>query len=171
MFIMAPSKQPTNPDISIVQYLSAVRSSVSHSKKASGVLISTTELREMIMELLDPLAFLNLISTCSAALATFLRFPRRHLHSSVEMLSLPRPRITMAILEARRLRPSYHTVLEDPHQYEDEYGGPKTELDAFVDFHLWSVLLGCDNGPEKLQDPLDALRIVATIHDPVETLT
>ena len=121
---MAHSIQPTNSNASIEQYHSAVRSGDSHSKKASTVLIYNTELREMIMALLDPLTLLNLISTCSAALATFHRYPLRYLYSSVWMLSLPRPRIAMIILKARRLRPSHDTLLEDPDEYWHEDGGP-----------------------------------------------
>lgn len=124
------------------------------------------------MEHLDPLALLNLISTCRSAFATFHRYPRRFLHASIESLGLPLSGTAMAILEARRHKPSYKTWMRDPDQKPVLfYGEPKTEVDAFVEIYVKSAFHGDSNLPEDLQDPLDALRTVAAIHDAVDTLS
>ena len=61
---MAPSVHSATQSPSMEHYLSMVSTSASNMQANATALLYTTELRENIMEHLDPLTLLNLISTC-----------------------------------------------------------------------------------------------------------
>ena len=124
---MTASAQLAAKDTSPDPILTAICTGVNNVRvKTSTNLLNITELREMIMDELDPLTMLNLVSTSRAALATFERYPLRYLNAAMEHVSLY---FAEAIIEATRRTPSDDILLGPESVLFEDQPHSMTELD------------------------------------------
>ena len=113
--------------------------------RSSTKSLHITELRERIMDELDPLTMFNLISTSRSALHTFERDPERYIKAALKHVPLE---IAQAILEAHRRAPSV------------------AELDDVLYRYYNRLWLASDSATYTVQ----SLQTLAAVYAGVETL-